>query len=304
MASFKPAMFSASGEFGISRRNSQDSPARNLYDGSPNTTIRKIMHKFAAAIVGGVLACNVAIAAEPVTQVMIIGTFHFGNPGRDLGNAKAVDVLTPQRQAELQALAASLARFAPTAVAVEWSKDLADTRYAAYKAGATADRNEVEQIGFRLAAMRKLDKVFGVDVEGEFPYGKMASWAEKNEMGARLAATRKDIDAIVGDISERQKTHTLGDVLKHINSAEYLKASNFFYGDAMRYGNGDEQPGAELNAAWAKRNYLICGRIVQALKPGDRAVVVYGFGHIRLLQQCIADVPGMEVVDPTPYFPR
>lgn len=213
-------------------------------------------------------------------------------------------MLTPQRQAELQALAAGLARFAPTVVAVEWSKEYANERYAAYKAGGTPSRNEVEQIGFRLAALRQLDKVHGIDVDGEFPYEKMANWAEKNGMADRLAASRKAIDAIVGDITERQKTHTLGDVLKHINSVEYVKASNFFYGDAMRYGHGDEQPGPQLIAAWARRNYLICGRLVQVLKPGDRAVVVYGAGHTHLLRQCLADVPGVQVVDPTTYFPQ
>jgi hypothetical protein len=261
------------------------------------------MHKEAAAVIGSVMAAHMAMAAEPVTQVMVIGTFHFGNPGRDLSNTKAVDVLTPQRQAELQALATALARFAPTAVAVEWSKDYTDTRYAAYKAGSKPDRNEVEQIGFRLAAMQKLDRVYGIDVDGEFPYEKMATWAEKNGMSERLAGTRKAIDAIVGDITERQKTQTLGAVLKYVNSPEYLKDSNFFYGDAMRYGSGDAQPGPELNAAWARRNYLICGRLVQSIKPGERVVVVYGAGHTHLLKQCIADVPGMEVVDPTPYFP-
>jgi hypothetical protein len=262
------------------------------------------MRKLAAAMVAGMLAGSMAMAAEPVTQVMIVGTFHFSNPGRDLSNAKAVDVLTPQRQAELQALSAGLARFAPTVVAVEWAKDYTNERYTAYKAGGTPSRNEVEQIGFRLAALQKLDKVYGIDVDGEFPYQKMADWAEKNGMGDRLAATRKSTDVFVADISQRQQTQSLGAVLKHINSAEYLKTSNFFYGDAMRYGQGGEQPGPELNAAWAKRNYLICGRLVQALKPGDRAVVVYGAGHTHLLKQCIADVPGMQVIDPALYFPR
>ncbi len=262
------------------------------------------MRKIAAATLGYVLAGSMAMAAEPVTQVMLVGTFHFANPGKDVSNTQAVDVLTPQRQDELKALAAGLGRFAPTVVAVEWPTAYTNERYAAYKAGGTPSLNEVEQIGFRLAALRKLDQVHGIDVDGDFPFEKMANWAEKNGMAGRLAGSRKEIDAIVGDITERQKTHTLGGVLKHINSAEYLKTSNAFYGDAMRYGNGAEQPGPELIAAWAKRNYLICGRLVQVLKPGDRAVVVYGAGHTHLLKQCLADVPGMQVVDPAPYFPK
>jgi len=53
--------------------------------------------------------------AEPV-EVMIVETCHFENPGRDLHKGRAVDVSTPQRQAELQAVSDALDAFAPTVV--------------------------------------------------------------------------------------------------------------------------------------------------------------------------------------------
>ena len=55
---------------------------------------------------------------EPV-EVMILGTYHFNNPGQDLHNARIDSVLTPDKQAQLESVAESLARFQPTAVAVE-----------------------------------------------------------------------------------------------------------------------------------------------------------------------------------------
>src|SRR4051812_37581346 len=36
---------------------------------------------------------------ERPIQVMILGVYHFGNPGRDLHNVQAEDVTTPRRQA-------------------------------------------------------------------------------------------------------------------------------------------------------------------------------------------------------------
>ena len=50
---------------------------------------------------------------------MVVGTYHFGNPGQDLHNMKADNVLTPKKQAELADVAARLARFKPTKIAVE-----------------------------------------------------------------------------------------------------------------------------------------------------------------------------------------
>ncbi len=88
-------------------------------------------------------------------QVMLLGVYHFAGSGTDAVQAPAEDVLSPGRQAELEELAARLARWAPEQVAVEWPFSFADSttaRYARYAASGTTDsRNEVAQIGFRLA---------------------------------------------------------------------------------------------------------------------------------------------------------
>ena len=91
------------------------------------------------------------VAAEPV-KVMVLGAYHFGNPGLDVSNARVDDVLAPKRQAEVRAAVDALAAFRPTRVAVE---ALADDRpgaampaYRAYRAGEGRDvRNESNQIG-------------------------------------------------------------------------------------------------------------------------------------------------------------
>jgi hypothetical protein len=52
--------------------------------------------------------------------VLVLGTYHMDNPGPDLHNTKADDVLAPKRQAEIEELTAVLARFRFTKIAVEW----------------------------------------------------------------------------------------------------------------------------------------------------------------------------------------
>ena len=115
----------------------------------------------AAAVLAAIvsLAAAAAHAAEPV-KVMILGTFHMSNPGRDMHNAKIEDVLAPKHQADLARAAQGLARFRPTRVMVEWDPGPTDERYAKYLAG-TLDpsRNEVVQVGFRLARQAGLQRV-------------------------------------------------------------------------------------------------------------------------------------------------
>src|SRR6266550_3772050 len=76
------------------------------------------------------------------------------NPGHDIFNMQADDVLAPKRQAEIAQVMAVLKRFQPTKIAVE--RDPGDNRlskdYADYLAGKhELTRNEIEQLGFRLA---------------------------------------------------------------------------------------------------------------------------------------------------------
>src|SRR6476659_6486590 len=51
-------------------------------------------------------------------EVMILGTYHFANPGQDLHNMKVESVLTPARKAKLTDIAGRLGKFNPTKIAV------------------------------------------------------------------------------------------------------------------------------------------------------------------------------------------
>ena len=64
------------------------------------------------------------------------------------------------------------------------------------------------------------------------------------------------------------------------------------------------QPGAELLAAWYKRNFYICAHLLQTAFPGDRVAVFYGYGHLFLLRQCVAETPGFRLIEATAYLPR
>ncbi|HYR06253.1 MAG TPA: DUF5694 domain-containing protein, partial [Longimicrobium sp.] len=159
----------------------------------------------ALAIAAGVPARTVAqqvptgfpAACEPgEVQVMLLGTWHFEGSGNDAVRTSAEDVLTPQRQAELEELATRLERWAPEQIAVEWPYTFADSTTARYRryaaAGTSQVRNEVVQIGFRLA--RRLGHPTVYPIDHQMPIGNdstaplMARRPDLRERGASLQA--------------------------------------------------------------------------------------------------------------------
>jgi len=246
-----------------------------------------------------------ARAAEvPPVRVMIVGDFHMSNPGRDLHNVTVDDVLSQARQAQIVAVTDALARFKPTVVAAEWPADIAATRYADYRAGKLApSHNEVVQLGFRLADKMNLPAFAGIDVDGEFPYEAVQTYAKAHGQSVWLDAAGAQVEAMVRRQDELLKTGTVGATLRWLNDPALIAKGNDFYRATLHVGGGAEQPGAELMTAWYRRNFLICANLVQLAKPGDRIVVFYGSGHTFLLRQCVREMPGFELVEPNAYLP-
>lgn len=245
-----------------------------------------------------------ALAAEPVS-VMIVGDFHMSNPGRDQHNMHADDVLAPKRQTEIAAVTDALAKFRPTLVAAEWPADIADQRYETYLKGTlAASRNEVVQLGFRLAKTAGLKSVAGIDVDGEFPYDAVDAYANTHGKADILAAVNAQVETFVKTQDEKLALGSVGNVLRFLNDPALIKEGNAFYRTTLLIGGGSEQPGADLLTQWYRRNFLICANLVQRAKPGDRVVVFYGAGHTFLLRQCVSEMPGYRLVEPNDYLPK
>lgn len=253
------------------------------------------------------LACTLA-SAQPL-QVMVLGTYHFANPGLDLHNAKVDDVLVPRRQAELEALTEALAGFAPTRIAVEMKADaeprLSAPAYREYLAGRRAgQRNEIDQIAFRLARRLGHADVHGIDAAGAFPFEPVQKWAAAQGRETELQQSVDALGARTREFEALQRERSVGQLLRWLNEPARIQADHAWYVQALRYGQGAAQPGADLLAAWTARNLQICARLVQIAQPGDRILVVYGGGHAALLRRCVTDMPGWSLVEPDTRLPR
>ena len=250
-------------------------------------------------------------AAEPV-EVMVLGSYHMANPGRDLVNVKADDVTQPKRQAELQAIADEIARWKPTKVLVEMQRPapFAVEQYRAFTPDKLrSERNEIYQIGFRIAKQLGHPEVYGFDEQpanGEpdyFPFGKVDAYARANGKADLIDSSLDYYKARAADEERLQAELSVAELLLRHNDpeAERVDHGRGYYG-MLAVSDGETQPGAELNAYWYMRNAKMFSKLGLIAQPGDRVLVLVGAGHSYWLRHFARETPGFLNVDPRPYL--
>jgi len=250
------------------------------------------------------LAAPAQPAPKPV-EVMVVGVFHMANPGRDIHNLKVDDVLEPKRQAQIAAVTDALARFKPTKVGVEWPADVVADRYKQYLAGTLASsRNEVVQLGFRLAKTAGAEGVYSLDADGDFPYERLKNFAETRGFQGLLDEQNAVIQREVDEQARLLAEKGVAADLRFLNDPARLRNRNSFYRSMLRIGLNDDQPGVDLLTAWYHRNFQICANLLHIAKPGDRIVIFFGSGHAFLLRQCVIETPGLKLVEANDYLPQ
>lgn len=248
-----------------------------------------------------------AQSAPPRAQVMILGTHHMDNPGLDYANPAVDDVLAPRRQAEIAAVAQALAEFRPTRIAIEVppSRDSAiNAQYGAYRAGTyTLARNEIDQLGYRLAGMLGQGRVYPVDYRLDMDFGGAMQWAAQNgqgELAQRMGAT---VQAMVGEMNARIATTSVGAQLAEANSAR-ADSMHGLYLVLATVGRDTTYKGAEEVANWYTRNLYIFANIARVAQPGERVLVIMGSGHGTLLREFVDASPELDLVSAEPYLAR
>lgn len=238
-------------------------------------------------------------AAPARAQVLVLGVYHMANPGHDIYNMQADDVLAPKRQAEMAQLIEVLKRFHPTKIAVEadvWNKHSSEA-YADYVAGKhELARNEIEQIGFRLARELGHKTVYPVDTDGEFPHQRVVDYA-------KASGRSKELDAIMGGFGAKTKaqgeylaSHTVLETLLYMNADEKVVQEVGLYYRLASLGEPGDWAGADLVADWFRRNMRIYSNVMQLVdSPDQRVLVIFGAGHLGWLQDDFASNPDLRL---------
>ena len=273
--------------------------------------MRKTVLCLSAVTAMGVLAPAQGASAKDEAkraEVLVLGVYHMANPGHDVFNMQVDDVLAPKRQQEIAELAAVLKKFQPTKIAIEsnYGEDAVPKRYAEHLAGTRPlSRNEIEQIGFRLAKDMGHTTVYPVDADGDFPFQRVLDYAKATGQSARLEAEMGEVGKMVKAQDEYLKTHTVLQTLLLMNSdAQVAQDLGFYYLDA-RYGEPGDYAGPDLLAEWYRRNIRIYNNVMKLVAtPEDRVLVIFGAGHLGWLRQDFASNPTLRLRKLEEFAPR
>lgn len=267
-------------------------------------------------------------AKDGQQRVMLVATSHLAqvNSG-DSDNTfvlDAGDILGVQRQSELETLTDRLAAWEPDRIAVEHLASDQSTLEAAYTAysddtieidnvdGWDVDRrDEIVQVGFRLADKLDHESVAGVD----YKQGLMALMTDEEKkqvptppftdpdtVGYPLPDFREKLEA------EQQRLRN-GSLLDHYKRMNTLDPGSFaqmqdeqLYATAFENSEPENYTLLKMMSSWFQRNLKIASNIWNVPNADDeRVLVVYGASHIPGLLRILTDTPMMAPVSPLPY---
>lgn len=210
---------------------------------------------------------------------------------------KADDVLASRRQAEIRELLDVLARFRPTKIAIEANSNSPKVKqYQDYLAGKyELSRDERDQIGFRLGKELNLPKVCGIDEQEDFSYPTVQDYAKAHGREKELEALMAHFGKKVQEDDAFLKSHSVLQMLLRINSSDAVRRDLANYALFAHFGEEGDYAGAGLLTDWYKRNIRIFTHLLAIIEPGDRALVIYGSGHLRILQQAVQADPTLRL---------
>ena len=232
------------------------------------------------------------------TDVLTLGTFHFAFHNRDLiktDKKDQIDVLDKRYQLEIEDIVNQIEKFKPTIIAIEKSPEFQqkiDSLYNSYLDGTyTLGREEYEQIGFRIGKKLGIKKMHCVNDWGRnydsidsllsndsIVKNKFMSFFYQNPDTSKIKmAFPPDIFITQGIKAELRMKNNEENLQRELGS--YLIG-------IFKYEN-EKEPffGTDYVTGWWFNRNLRIFRNIQKIKrkPNDKILVIYGAGHMNLL---------------------
>lgn len=275
------------------------------------------------------------LAKEP-KSAMLLGVYHFNNPGKDTYNLQVDDYFSDSRQKEIEQVVQALIDYKPTKIFVEFTTDnqpTIDSLYALYLEDKLTlkeignGKNEVYQIGFRLGKKLGGIEIMVIDHPGNW----LGPYAEFIADTLSLQYYNNDKINTAEQLEARQKmfsTNTVRENLIYLNKWEQIMNNHSYYNNVaikvkdtanvlFTYQETEQEInglpyqmrsfdfnniGVDLVAEWYKRNLFIYRNIIENTRPNDKVIIIIGSGHIRYLHQLLGDNPEFSLVNPNDYL--
>jgi hypothetical protein len=249
-----------------------------------------------------------AMAQKTKTKVLLLGCFHFDNPGLDVAKFENANILSEKRQKEVLEVVEVLKQFRPDKIFVEVPTERQgqlDSNINKYKNGEhTLSASEIHQLGYRLAKELNLPTLYAVDYrDTEFPFDSLVKSATEAKQFTLLGNIKKAIDSIQSDFNESLKKNTVKELLLNQNTDVAVELQVGFYFDLLVAGKEGNHVGSYLTSEWWRRNMVIYENILKRLDGKEKNIlVIFGSGHTALLNEMMKYNKRFELVPPGSLF--
>lgn len=246
-------------------------------------------------------------------QALLIGTFHYNNPGADVAKTKSFDILSDSSQEELEAIAEDIKTFNPTKIFVEWPYDKQielDSLYNLYRKGLYFEndslsdfykKNEIFQLAFRVAKKNNLKKVIGIDYkDSEFPFDSLMTVISNAKQTNLQSEIESVINTFTADFNDKiESGATLLDLTNYLNTPKLRKMSNKFHNEIpLIAGEKGNFIGPFLTSEWYKRNLYMWSIAEKQIEVNDeRIMILLGASHIATIKGFIDENEKWETIE-------
>ena len=242
---------------------------------------------------------------EERPTVLLIGTFHYAEyQGDNSGNtftAQVPNMMTEQKQKELDELVELLQDYQPTKVCVEYKstgQSRLDSSYQKYLSiGSSESRNEIYQLAFRLASAAGHEKVYAVDENNFWYMDSVMNFAVANNQAEKLMLAGQLMPGFLADLYNEIGNIHIIDAYKEFNRKKELAFMHGFHQSFCAIGKGDNYIGTSLYHDWMLRNSKIFTNVFRVAEPNDRIVILYGASHIHSLKTMFEDSFDFDIID-------
>lgn len=233
-------------------------------------------------------------------EVLLMGTFHYRNPGQDVAKTKSFDILSEKSQLELEHISSKIKDYRPSQIFVEWPYDKQqelDSLYTLYQRGIFFSndslseyylKNEIFQLAFRIAKKSGLNRVYGIDYrETEFPYQRVMDDLDSNNQTDLKEKIENSIAQFSGTFDRMiESGASLEQLTLELNTDEMRYASNNLHNNMFSMaGTVKDSNGVYLTSEWYKRNLFMWSFIQKYTSDSDqRVMVLIGASHAAIME--------------------
>ncbi len=250
-----------------------------------------VFNKLSARVVAALMMFFNVQSHAGDRQVLLLGTFHFDDAGLDQVKTSAMDVMQTEAQNYLQALAQRICAQGIQQVLLEYPPSRDAEMNARYKKYLNNEydlpRNEIYQIGFRVARTCGLSAVHGFD-EREAGWDSEAMFAYlKDKAPEKNAAFQATIKTFTERFNAMHAEMTLAEMLKAMNSDALDRDNMDLYLLTNYLGEDDGFAGADAAASWWRRNFRMYANIQKHAEKGGAVFALAGQGHTAILRKLL-----------------